>query len=90
MTMSKPDPALPALDALRTTRSMRRLKSDPIPDDILKQIHDAASRAPSGSNQQTWSFIVVTDPDLKREIQKIYNDVAKRYFESGPRTNGDG
>ena len=37
-------------EALYTTRAMRRLKPDPIPDEVLFQVFDAAIRAPSGSN----------------------------------------
>jgi nitroreductase len=88
--MTTAQPALPVIEAIRTTRSMRRLKPDPIPDDVLRDVLDAAIRAPSGSNQQSWSFIVVTDAHLKRQIQQIYHDVALRYFDSGPRTVSDG
>lgn len=74
------------LEAIATTRSMRRLKPDPIPDEALRVILEAATRAPSGSNQQNWSFIVVRDPELKQEIQRHYYEVAQHYFESGPQT----
>ena len=47
-------------EALYTTRAMRRVSEDPIPDDVLKQMVDAGIRAPSGSNRQGWKFIVVT------------------------------
>lgn len=89
-SMTPADPNVSVLEALRTTRSMRRLKPDPIPDDVLRAILDAAIRAPSGSNQQTWSFIVVTDDGLKRKLQEIYFDCARRYFAAAPRTVSDG
>lgn len=88
--MSSTYPEIPAIEAIRTTRSMRRLETRPIPDDVLLKILDAAIRAPSGSNQQSWSFIVVTDNHLKQEIQKIYYDVAQKYFQAGPTTISDG
>ena len=78
------------LDAIRSTRSMRKLETRDIPDSVLHQILDAAIRAPSGSNQQTWSFVVVKDPDLKQQLQQIYADVAQQYFHAGPRTISDG
>ena len=68
------------LEAIATTRSMRRLKSDPIPDDVLQAILEAAVRAPSGSNQQTWSFIVIRDPAIKKQIQELYHEAAQVYF----------
>ncbi|MFW6075266.1 MAG: nitroreductase family protein [Chloroflexota bacterium] len=81
---TRPEP-IHVLEAIATTRSMRRLKTDPIPDEVLRSILEAATRAPSGSNQQTWSFIVVRDPDLKKAIQRIYHEVAQNYFETAPR-----
>ncbi len=81
---------LNALEAIRTTRSMRRLETRDIPDDVLRQILDAATRAPSGSNQQTWSFLVIRDPELKQQLQKIYSEVAYRYFGAAPTTVSDG
>ena len=47
-------------EALYTTRAMRRVKEDPIPENILIQMVDAAVRAPSGANNQSWKFIIVT------------------------------
>lgn len=82
--MSADRQPLDAIDAIWTARSMRRLKPDPIPEDVLREIFDAAIRAPSGSNQQNWSFIIVRDTALKQQLQVWYNAVAQRYFESGP------
>lgn len=68
------------LEAIATTRSMRRLKTDPIPDDILRSILEAAVRAASSSNQQTWSFIVIRDPVIKKQVQELYYAAAQVYF----------
>lgn len=70
------------LEAISTTRSMRRLKPDPIPDDVLRTILEAALRAPSASNQQTWSFIVIRDPAVKKQVQELYHAAAQVYFAS--------
>ena len=43
-------------ETVTTQRAMRRLKPDPIPDAVLRQIMDAAICAPSGGNRQGWSF----------------------------------
>jgi nitroreductase len=59
-------------EAIYTLRSMRRLKPDPIPDDAIRTMLDAAIRAASGGNQQTWAFIVVRDRAIKDEIAAIY------------------
>lgn len=57
-------------EALYTARALRRFKPDPIPDDVLFQIMDAAIRAPSGQNAQDWRFIVVRDPAAKAKLQE--------------------
>jgi nitroreductase len=56
-----------------TTRSMRRLKPDPVPDEVIYRVLDAAIRAPSGGNTQHWRFLVVKDPQVKQQVQHIYH-----------------
>jgi nitroreductase len=60
--------------ALYTTRAMRRVKPDPIPDDVIARIMDAVVRAPSGGNQQKWRFLLLTAPDKKLALQKLYRE----------------
>ena len=59
-------------EILYSTRAMRRLKPDPIPEATLKKIVDAGIRAPSGGNAQEWAFLLVRDPELKRFIRDYY------------------
>lgn len=59
-------------EAIYTLRAMRRLKTDPVPEELVWKVLDAAIRAPSGGNQQPWAFIVVTDPAKKRQIGEWY------------------
>jgi nitroreductase len=61
-------------EALYTTRAMRRVKPDPIPDDVQQRILDAAIRAPSGGNTQNWRFMLVDDADVKAKLGPIYRD----------------
>ena len=58
--------------ALYTTRAMRRVKPDPIPEQAVKAMLDAAIRAPSGGNNQNWRFVTVTDPALKAPLGHLY------------------
>jgi nitroreductase len=71
-------------EALYTTRSMRRLRPDPIPDDVQARILDAAIRAPSPGNSQDWRFLLVDDPTLKERLAAIYRrnfeQTAKVYY----------
>ncbi len=59
-------------EALYTTRAMRRVRPDPIPDEIVDSMLDTAIRAPSGGNVQNWRFVVVTDPGLRDQIAPLY------------------
>ena len=59
-------------EALYTTRAMRRVTPDPIPEDVQARILDAAIRAPSGGNAQNWRFLLVDDPDVRAKIGPIY------------------
>ena len=64
-------------EAMNTQRAMRRLKPDPVPDELLWRLLDAATRAPNGGNLQPWGFVVVRDPELKRRLQEYYQDGAR-------------
>ncbi|MDO8615734.1 MAG: nitroreductase family protein [Dehalococcoidia bacterium] len=61
-------------EAINTTRAMRRLKADPVPDDLVWKVLDAAIRAPSGGNRQPWNFIVVRERATKEKIAGWYLD----------------
>ncbi len=61
-------------EALYTTRAMRRVKPDPIPEDAQARILDAAIRAPSGGNAQGWKFMLVDDPGQREKIAALYSE----------------
>lgn len=65
---------LDVLDAIHTTRAQRFLKPDPIPEDVLWQILDAAVRGPTGGNQQGWGWVVIRDQATKDAIAKVYSE----------------
>ncbi len=67
-------------EAIYTTRAMRRLKPDPVPDDLVWKVLDAAIRAPSGGNRQPWNFIIIRDPETKRQIAEWYLDSWKKSY----------
>ena len=69
-----PHSGMDALEAIYTARAMRRLKPDPIPDDVLRTIMDAAIRAPNGGNSQGWAFVVVRGQEQKDRIAAIYRE----------------
>lgn len=59
-------------DAINTARALRRFKPDPVPDDVITKILEAGIRAPSGSNEQTWLFVVIKDAEQRRKIGEVY------------------
>jgi nitroreductase len=59
-------------DIIYSTRAMRRLKPDPVPDELIRKILEAGIRAPNGGNAQRWGFLVVKDPAVKAQIQPYY------------------
>jgi len=76
-------------DIIRTTRSMRRLKPDPVPDALLRQVLEAGTCAASGGNMQSWRFLLVRDPAIKQAAGTFYrqawhNFVAPRYRAGAP------
>ena len=76
-------PDIGLFDAIYSARSIRRLKPDPVPEDLITAVLDAAIRAPSGGNAQNWGFIVVRDPDRRRQLGAIYrkaSDIAEAIY----------
>jgi nitroreductase len=69
-------------EALYTTRAMRRVKPDPIPEAIQAKILDAAIRAPSGGNTQNWRFLLVDAPEKKAELGPLYRDALDRLWKT--------
>jgi nitroreductase len=63
---------LPVLEALHSTPARRYLSPEPVPDEVIWAILDAAVRGPSGGNQQGWGWVVVTDPAVKAPIAAWY------------------
>jgi nitroreductase len=73
-------PALDLLQTIYTTRAVRRFRPDPIPDDVLVRLIEAATRAASGSNAQRWHFVVVRDPELRRRVGELYRAAFEGFY----------
>jgi len=63
---------LGVFEAMSSCRAIRYLKPDPVPNDLVAKILDAAIRAPSGSHRQCWHFLVVRDAAIRKRIQTLY------------------
>jgi nitroreductase len=80
-----PPAALPAgaaaiLDLMHTMRAMRRLKPDPVPRVLLEQLVAAATWAPSASNGQAYSYLIVTDRVQMARLAVLWRKVAAFYL----------
>jgi len=56
------------LEVIKKRRSIRRFRPDPVPEDLLRELLEAACWAPSAGNLQPWEFYVVTNLTLKRDL----------------------
>jgi nitroreductase len=74
-------------DAIYTARALRRLRPDPVPEELISRVLDAAIRAPSGGNAQNWVFIVVREEAQRHRLGTIYrkasDEVAEIYAARG-------
>ena len=76
-------------EIMETTRAMRRLKPDPVPDELIARILQAGTCAPNGGNIQKWRFLVIKDRKIKEAVQVWYKKafdewIGPRYVNSEP------
>ncbi|MGE5290806.1 MAG: nitroreductase family protein [Micromonosporaceae bacterium] len=79
MPVPKAEPLL-VLDALHSTPARRYLSAEPVPDDVVWAILDAAVRGPSGGNQQAWGWVIVTDLAIKQQVAEWYREGWSRAY----------
>lgn len=76
-------------EIMESTRAMRRLKPDPVPDELIAKILQAGTCAPNGGNIQKWRFLVIKDRKIKEAVQVWYKKafdewIGPRYVNSEP------
>jgi nitroreductase len=67
-------------EVLETTGTCRFYRPDPVPDDVLRRVLDAARFAPSGGNRQPVRFIVVRDLHKRRKLKEWYLPIWRAYL----------
>lgn len=65
---------------MRRRRSVRQFSDRPVPREVIEQCLLAAGTAPSGANMQPWSFVVVTDPAIKRRIREAAEETERSFY----------
>jgi nitroreductase len=73
-----------AIEALMTTRAMRRFTAEPVTDDEIWTCLRAAQQAPSGGNVQPQQYVIVTDADKRAQIADLYRRSFDRYEKTLP------
>jgi len=67
-------------DRMAQRRSVRDFSPEPLPDGLIEAAIRAAASAPSGANVQPWRFVVVTDPDRKRELRLAAEEEERAFY----------
>lgn len=61
-------------------RTTRHFSNDPVPQDLIEGAIRTAGTAPSGAHQQPWTFVAVSDPDLKRRIREAAEEEEREFY----------
>jgi nitroreductase len=65
-------------EAIHTQRAIRRFNDDPVSDEVIQRLLEAAIRAPSGRNTQPWRFLVIRDAETKQKIGEFYRHACEQ------------
>ena len=80
---------VPLLEGLRTTRSIRRLRPDPVPPELIRKVCEAGTFAPSGGNRQPWTFVAVTETARRAWISERYAKAFVGYIDNAKKAMAD-
>src|SRR5919198_65871 len=69
------------LELMETRRSVRHFSDEPVPWELIENALRTAGTAPSGANQQPWTFVVVSDPAVKAEIREAAEHEERLLYE---------
>lgn len=79
----------PLHNVMQTMRAMRRLKPDPVPTEMLNQLVEAATWAPSASNSQSFTWVVVTDRGVMERLAPLWDAAVEFYLATVARVPGE-
>ena len=71
---------VPLLEGLRTTCSIRRFRTEPVPRALVRKVVEAGTFAPSGGNRQPWTFVAVTEPERRAFVAERYRRAFEAYI----------
>ncbi|UJW32097.1 nitroreductase family protein [Saccharothrix sp. AJ9571] len=64
-----------------TRRTVRAFSTDPVPEQVVLDAIAVAATAPSGAHQQPWTFVLVSDPDIKQRIREAAEEEERVSYE---------
>ncbi len=67
-------------DIMNRRRTVRDFSSRPVPRSIIERCVETAGRAPSGANQQPWTFACISNPDIKRQIREAAEEEERAFY----------
>jgi nitroreductase len=70
------------LEDMRRRRTVRHFSHEPVPYELIENAIATAGTAPSGAHQQPWTFVIVSDPKIKRQIRTAAETEERRSYES--------
>ncbi len=71
-------------DCIATRRSIRKYSDEPVPREVIDRVLEAGRLAPSWKNRQCWRFILVSDPDIKRQIGMVVDNPSQEVYQNAP------
>jgi iodotyrosine deiodinase len=69
------------LELMETRRSVRHFSSEPVPPELIENAIRTAGSAPSGANQQPWTFVIVSDPETKVRLREAAEHEERMLYE---------
>jgi len=69
------------LEQMKTRRSVREFSDRPVPFEVIENVVMTAASAPSGANKQPWTFVIVKDLDIKRQIRLAAEKEEKEFYD---------
>ncbi len=71
---------MPLIDAMTTQRAIRRVRPDPVDDEVVLKCIELALKGPVGGNVQSWEFVVVKDADIRAKLARRYRQAWSVYY----------
>jgi nitroreductase len=72
--------SMPMVEAMRTQRAVRRLHTDPVDLELVYELLELSLKAPTSSNTQDWSYVVLTGREQKERLGRLYRALFRTFF----------